>query len=166
MTDGLRISLQLYEDKFHEQLLAFQLPPEQAEFTALPAESLSEALRAPDKLAVVIAEAELAAGFFILHTGGRIAEFYSNYSEAVLVRAFLVDSACQGRGIAKAAMALLPAFVCNHLPQVREIVLTVNERNLAALALYLHSGFCDHGLRRTGGKGPQRILQYALNNGA
>ncbi|MDF9843576.1 MULTISPECIES: GNAT family N-acetyltransferase [unclassified Paenibacillus] len=166
MTDGSRVSLQLYEDKFHEQLLAFQLPPEQAQFTALPAESLPEALCAPDKLAVVITEEELAAGFFILHTGGRIAEFYSNYSEAALVRAFLVNSPCQGRGIATAAMALLPAFVRNHLPQVREIVLTVNERNPAALALYLRAGFCDHGLRRTGGKGPQRILQYALKNNA
>ncbi|CAM4476855.1 hypothetical protein [Paenibacillus typhae] len=110
MTDGLRVSLQLYEDKFHEQLLAFQLPPEQAQFTALPAESLPEALRAPDKLAVVITGEEQAAGFFILHTGARIAEFYSNYSEAALVRAFLVNSPCQGRGIAKSCYGFAAGF--------------------------------------------------------
>lgn len=53
--DG-RISLVLYEENFKEQLMAFQLPPEQAGFTALPSETLADALSDPDKLAVVIAE--------------------------------------------------------------------------------------------------------------
>lgn len=163
MGEAGRISLVLYEENFKEQLMAFQLPPEQAEFTALPSETLDAALSDPDKLAVVIAVDSQAAGFFILHTGKRIAEFYKDYQGAVLVRAFLVDYACQGRGIAKAAMALLPAFVRIHLPAVHEIVLTVNERNLAAGHLYLGAGFRDHGLRRTGSKGPQKILQYDLS---
>lgn len=156
------ISLNLYEDKYKGDLLAFELPPEQAQFTGLPAETLAEALANPSKSAVVIAKEERAVGFFILHRGGEIADFYSDYSRAILLRAFLINYVSQGQGIAKAAMALLPDFLRTHFPMMQEIVLAVNEGNTAAGNLYTSGGFLDKGLRRSGRKGTQKVLQYAL----
>lgn len=156
------VSLFRYEEKYKDQLLNFTLPPEQAEFTGLPEETLQDACKDPFKTGVVIAHSGQAVGFFVLHTGAGIADFFNDYSGIVLLRAFLMDYASQGRGYAKAAMALLPDYVRAHYPEVREIVLAVNERNLPAGQLYARAGFRDHGLRRMGSKGQQLILQYKL----
>ncbi|WP_342438797.1 GNAT family protein [Paenibacillus sp. FSL L8-0436] len=162
MSNQPPVRLTLYEEKLREGLLAFQLPAEQAEFTGLPEETIDGALQDEGKVPVVIMAGEKPVGFFILHTGADIADFYHHWSEALLLRAFLVDYASQGQGFAKAAMALLPGFVRIHFPAVREVVLAVNERNLPAGNLYLRAGFRDYGLRRSGAKGSQMILQYSL----
>lgn len=163
---GQRITLFRYEEKheetFKDQLLSFQLPPEQAEFTGLPEQTLQDACTDASKMGVVIAQGDRAVGFFVLHTGEGIADFFQDYSGAVLLRAFLMDYACQGQGFAKTAMALLPDFVRRHYPEAQQIVLAVNERNIPAGQLYARAGFQDYGLRRSGSKGTQLILQYVL----
>ncbi|KAI7258820.1 hypothetical protein KC345_g10468 [Hortaea werneckii] len=126
-----------HEEKFKDQLLNFRLPPEQAEFTGLPEQTLQDACEDPCKMGVVIAQGERAIGFFVLHTGEGIADFFQDHSGAVLLRAFLLDYASQGRGFAKAAMNLLPDFVRAHYPEAQQIVLAVNERNLPAGQLTL-----------------------------
>lgn len=157
-----RISLSLYEEKFRDKLMNFDLSDDQARFTGLPVETLETALQDDNKYPVVIAEGETAVGFFILHTGNGISDFYANYYEAMLLRAFLIDYAWQGKGIAKEAMSLLPQFIRSNFSFIREIVLAVNEQNISADRLYTRSGFVDHGLRRVGPKGEQKILQYDL----
>ncbi|MBT2289810.1 GNAT family N-acetyltransferase [Paenibacillus albidus] len=159
-----QITLKRYEEKFKDSLLSFQLPDVQAQFTGLPEETLDDALLDPNKCAVVIALGDTAVGFFILHTGISIRNYYNNYSTAVLLRAFLVDHASQGKGYAGRAMALLPAFVRSNFPAVNEVVLLVNERNGPADRLYTRSGFVDCGLRRVGAKGTQKILTLALDS--
>ncbi|MDQ0195091.1 nucleotidyltransferase family protein [Paenibacillus wynnii] len=156
------ISLFLYEEKYKESLMAFQLPAEQAEFTGLPSETLESAINDINKYAVVIVHEDMAVGFFILHTGEGIADFYGPYSHAMLLRAFLINCVSQGKGYAKAAILRLPEFMRSHFPSVHEVVLAVNEKNTAADRLYSHTGFCDNGLRRMGKKGVQKILQYDL----
>ena len=162
MTLTQQIALFRYEGKYRDQLLDFRLPPEQAEFTGLPEETLQDACGDPGKSGVVIAQGDSAVGFFVLHTGEGIADFFADYSGTVLLRAFLMDYASQGRGFAKAAMALLPEFVRTYYPGAERIVLAVNERNIPAGQLYSRAGFQDHGLRRSGSKGQQKILQYEL----
>lgn len=159
------ISLFLYEEKYKESLLAFQLPAEQEAFTGLPLDTLEPALNDTDKFAVVIVDREEAVGFFILHTGEAIADFYSEYSGAMLLRAFLINYSSQGKGYAKAALSLLPEFMRSYFPAIDEVVLAVNEKNIAADRLYSQAGFEDHGLRRMGKKGMQKILQYSVVKG-
>lgn len=158
------ISLSFYEEKYKDKLMAFDLPDEQAEFTGLPVETLQSALQDDNKYPVVIADGDTAVGFFILHTGNGISDFYPDYSEVMLLRAFLIDYPWQGKGIAKTAMSLLPQFMRSNFPLIGEIVLVVNEKNTSAGRLYIRAGFIDHGLRRVGAKGRQRILQYDLTN--
>ncbi|WP_405108347.1 GNAT family protein [Paenibacillus sp. FSL K6-1217] len=167
MSQDQHISLLRYggkqEEHYRSQLLSFRLPAEQEQFTGLPEETLQDLREDSGKAGVIIAHEERAVGFFILHTGEGISNFYPDHTGAVLLRAFLMDYASQGRGFAKAAMLLLPDFVRRHYPEARQIVLAVNERNTAASQLYLRAGFQDHGLRRSGTKGTQLILQYGLS---
>ncbi|MEK4044541.1 nucleotidyltransferase family protein [Paenibacillus sp. FSL H8-0048] len=152
-----------HRERFRDQLLGFQLPAEQLQFTGLPGETLQDIREDAGKAGVVIVYEEQAVGFFILHTGEGISNFYQDYEGAVLLRAFLIDYASQGRGFAKAAMLLLPDFIRCHYPEARQIVLAVNEENYPAKQLYAIAGFKDNGLRRRGSKGAQRILQYELS---
>ncbi|MFF2017518.1 GNAT family N-acetyltransferase [Paenibacillus sp. NPDC058177] len=161
---NLAISLALYQDQYKEALFRFYLPEEQEQFTGMPADTLEEAIVDENRTAVVILEGERPVGFFILHVGKGISNFYPNHSGVMLLRAFLVDYAHQGKGYAKSALLLLPNFIRLHFPSIRAIVLAVNERNLPADRLYTQAGFVDHGMRRTGEKGLQRILQYVISD--
>lgn len=150
-----------YEDRYKQRLLEFYLPPEQQDFTALPAGALELALTDPDRRPMVILADGEAAGFFVLHTGKALEEYGAD-SASVLIRALSVDYACQGRGIAGAAMRLLPGFVRKRYPAATRLVLAVNEDNTGAQRLYAKIGFRDGGRRRIGVHGPQRIMEYDL----
>ena len=81
----------------------------------------------------------------------------------VLLRAFLVDAAAQGRGIATRALAHLPDFVAERLPGARRIVLSVNLRNPVAIRTYARAGFADTGeLYHGGAAGPQHVFELWL----
>jgi RimJ/RimL family protein N-acetyltransferase len=81
----------------------------------------------------------------------------------VLLRAFLVDTRFQGRGIATGALAALPDFVAAHLPGVHRIVLSVNVRNPVAIRTYRRAGFADTGALSHGGAfGPQHVFELWL----
>src|SRR6478609_7002547 len=79
----------------------------------------------PDREPVAILEGDEPVGFFVLHRGPG-AGVLAPEPRDVLLRAFLVDAAAQGRGIATRALARLPDFVARRLPGVRRIVLSVN----------------------------------------
>ncbi|WP_409253782.1 GNAT family N-acetyltransferase [Bacillus sp. SCS-153A] len=153
------MNLQFYNEKFKEQLNAFSLVEEQHQFTALPAEALE--IIDESRFPVVMVENHNAVGFFVLHRGEAIRD-YSEHPDAILLRAFSVDEIHQGKGYAKQAMRLLPGFIKGHFPEKTEIVLAVNERNLAARSLYLKCGFKDHGKKLMGKKGWQSILTFQL----
>ncbi|WP_265499868.1 GNAT family N-acetyltransferase [Paracoccus beibuensis] len=79
------------------------------------------------------------------------------------LRGVMIDRAWQGRGIGKAAMALLREHLCQHYPKARGCVLTVNTINAAARAVYLSAGFRDGRELYHGGKiGPQHVLRLDL----
>jgi RimJ/RimL family protein N-acetyltransferase len=155
------MELQLYSEKFKEDLCEFSLGEEQHQFTALP----EEALQIEDKkrFPVVITANEKAVGFFVLHQGEAIRDYTSN-PNALLLRAFSINQIHQGKGYAKEAMNLLSNFISHNFPDTDEVVLAVNERNIAAKSLYLKSGFEDHGNKLMGKKGWQSILTYPLNH--
>src|SRR5699024_2005771 len=70
---------------------------------------------------------------------------------AILVRSFSTDARYQGRGYAKRALQLLPAFLKDNFPYVDKVVLAVNCKNVAAQGLYTGCGFIDT-LRRCKGR--------------
>ncbi|WP_046214357.1 GNAT family N-acetyltransferase [Paenibacillus wulumuqiensis] len=160
--------LEFYHPRHLEALMQFELPEEQHRFTALPAEVLEQALRDPDRYPVVITAAGEAVGFFILHIGSGIASYRAytktDLPELMLIRALLVDYSRQGQGYAAQAMSLLPGWVHQHFPAIRELILAVNVKNEPAQRLYLGTGFVDRGMRRQGIVGMQWIMHYCLSS--
>lgn len=102
-----------------------------------------------------------ARHFFDLHKGEGTKP-YSTNDKAILLRAFSTDYRYQGKGYAKQALQLLPAFVKENFHEINEIVLAVNVRNEAAQGLYKKCGFVDEGVREMGPKGELIIMSYYL----
>lgn len=156
------ISLNIYDEKYLEALKRFELPEDQAEFTALPSGALDIVANDPDRYPVVILANERApVGFFVLHRNSDFVLLVGNPG-ALLLRALSVDFKHQGKGYAKAAMLQLPLFVREHFPEADEIVLAVNHQNYAAQKLYAKAGFEDRGLTKMGPKGLQHIYHYRI----
>lgn len=59
-------------------------------------------------------------------------------------------------------MKALPEFVLHRYREIDEIILAVNERNIAAQQLYLKLGFLDRGVRKMGIHGQQLILHNRI----
>lgn len=155
------IQLVFFEEKHKAQLFDFQLPPDQHQFTGLPREVLDLSIEDTNRYPIVIVNGEEAVGFFVLHQGIDISPFSTN-PQAILLRALSINILHQGKGYGKKAMKLVPQFVKRNFPQVNEIVLAVNEKNLGAKKMYDSAGFIDQGEKRMGKIGSQYLLHYYL----
>ncbi len=143
-----------YVDRLHE----FELPEEQQQFTALPKEiTVGKVGQYP----IVIISDHGPVGFFVLHATERVKE-YSNNPHAMLLTALSMDYRHQGKGYAKKGMLALADFVKQEFQHCDEVVLVVNQKNIAAQNLYLKTGFVDNGERRLGPIGEQIVMHLYL----
>lgn len=154
------MELVFYRPEHTEVLHTFYLPEDQKQFTGLPIDILEETLKDKNRYPICIMAEGVPVGFFVLNEHAENSPTQNPH--ALLLRAFSVNHLHQGKGYAKAAMKLLPEFVLEHFPHIDEVVLAVNERNLAAKQLYLNYGFLDNGLKRMGPIGPQSVLQMPI----
>ncbi|MEJ6394010.1 GNAT family N-acetyltransferase [Gymnodinialimonas sp. 2305UL16-5] len=84
---------------------------------------------------------------------------------AIGLRAFMIDHARQGRGVARAAMQRLGPYLRQQYPDAQIVKLTVDACNLAAIRCYATGGFIDSGRRIEGGPaGPQRMMWMDLRS--
>jgi len=155
------ITLTFYEKIYDSYLSGFYLPEDQMPFTALPMEAIKKCENDPERHPIVILADSIPVGFFILHHGENIRQYY-DHPNAILIRSLSVDYQHQGKGYAKKGMQLCPGFVREHFPFIDEIILVVNNRNIAAQNLYKKVGFIDKGIRRVGPVGPQTVMHYPL----
>ncbi|PLS15853.1 GNAT family N-acetyltransferase [Bacillus sp. M6-12] len=153
----VKVELSLYHSQHKETLNKFYLPEEQKQFTGLPVDILSLAIEDIHRFPLVILADSIPVGFFVLYDGEDI-KAYTTKEHAMLLRAFSINHADQGKGYAKKGLLKLTDFVKKNFPQIEEIVLAVNAKNLPAKNLYLRSGFQDSGVLRIGPIGPQHIL--------
>lgn len=116
----------------------------------------------PGRVSVAMLVREVPVGMFALDRGGYLREFDDD-PHAVLLRAFYVAPEHQGHGYGRAAVAALPSFVRDRLPDVRRVVLTVNHQNPGAIKTYLAGGFSDTGRNYSdGAAGPQHVFELRL----
>ena len=149
-------------NEFHlDPLKAFQLPEEQAKFTALPIEILEEAQATSSQYPIVILAEGSPAGFFVLHDDVLLEE-HSDNDRALLLMAFSINEKEQGKGIATKAMEEVQSFVGQAFPGKNEIVLGVNHKNMAAQHVYRKAGFHDTGRRKMGRNGEIFIFSVDL----
>lgn len=143
-------------------LLEHRLPVEQQDFAATAVDSLPLGDRYPGWMSVAIVVDDRPVGMFGLDRGGYLREFDDDRA-AVLLRAFYIAPEHQGKGYATAAVSAVGAFVRQQLPDVKRVVLTVNDRNPAALAAYLKGGFAMTGRDYLGGLfGPQHVMELEI----
>lgn len=152
------IKLKHFSNEYLDKLNSFELPEEQAQFTALPSKILKKT--EGENRIVILSENE-PVGFFLLHSTERVQE-YSDNPNSMLLTALSVNHAKQGKGYAKEAMLLLSDFVKSEFPDCNEIVLAVNHKNIPAQQLYLRVGFKDTGRRKIGPIGEQLIMNLVF----
>ncbi|PPA69369.1 GNAT family N-acetyltransferase [Jeotgalibacillus proteolyticus] len=157
----VQVELAQYNPVYDDQLAAFHLNEEQHQFTSMPLEKLNHPKLSANAKHIVILDNRIPVGYFALEEGEKLAK-YSQNQRAILLTSFSINSKYQGKGIAKAALKLLPGFITGILPDVNEVVLGVNKRNGPAINLYKKLGFVDHNEIYIGPKGPQHILHLKL----
>lgn len=134
----------------------------QRRYSGVPGDTLPPAERDPAQHPVAIVEDGVPVGFFALQ-GGPGAGRLVRGREDTLLRAFFIDAGRQGRGIAPAALLLLPGYLRALDPAIRRVVLTVNVDNAPAIRAYLRSGFADTGELFHGGVyGPQHVFALSI----
>ncbi|MEA2246093.1 MAG: hypothetical protein QOH46_622, partial [Solirubrobacteraceae bacterium] len=152
------ITLTIVGPDLRDAVLALAPRADQERFCGRTRDTLPEAQAAPGARPVAILEDAVPVGFFALHRGPAAGALTPSDRD-VLLRGFFVDAAAQGRGVAGRALERLPAFLREHLPGARRVVLTVNVRNPAAIRTYHRAGFADSGdVYHGGAQGPQHIL--------
>ncbi|MGG1675507.1 GNAT family N-acetyltransferase [Neobacillus sp. NRS-1170] len=149
--------LEFYQPKYLHLFEEYYLSEEQSRFTAQPIDAIRACENDQERIPILILYEDKIAGFFVLH-GWNGAKDYSNNKQALLLRAYSVDSSFQGKGIAQKSLELLPAFVKEHFPGKNEIILAVNQINTIAQHVYKKCGFVDEGIRAMGRQGPMYIL--------
>ena len=155
------LELCFYQDQYEKSIKQYQLTEEQLRYTGLPSDSIELVKEEIDRYAVLAVEEGKLVTFFNLHTNAGVKP-YSENAHAILLRTFSTDYRYLGRGYAKRALELLPAFVKQHFNNVNEIVLAVNVQNDVAQSLYKKIGYVDEGERRMGKKGELIIMSYYL----
>jgi RimJ/RimL family protein N-acetyltransferase len=146
-----------YKPEHKAALESFHLPEDQKQFTGMPDEMLKIALEDNHRFPVVIVSDAKPVGFFILYDGEERCD-YTDHPNSLVLRAFSINHSDQGNGHAKAALLQLGEFVRHHFPDVAEVALAVNFKNLPARQVYLKAGFRDDGRTKMGRNGLQHIL--------
>lgn len=144
-------------------LVALRPAPEQEEFSASADRTLPEAITNPARTPFAVCADGEPVGFGVLDREGYLDELVDAPERAALLRGFYVAARHQGRGIGTAAAAQVPALAAGLYDDADLVVLTVNERNPAAITAYERAGFRDTGVRYLGGDaGPQHVLVAAV----
>jgi RimJ/RimL family protein N-acetyltransferase len=157
------VELRPLEDELRPAVLALGLGPGQEQFSGAPARTVAIGDAHPSREHVVIVRDDVPVGYFQLDRDS--VPGAPDDPDVLGLRAFLVDLAAQGQGVARAAMAALPAYVRARFPERRRVALTVNVTNPAAIAVYRRAGFADTGeLYLHGPAGPQHVLVLDLTS--
>lgn len=160
------VSLNFYQTRDLADL-DFQLDEIQSDYSALPKlalERIEERNLNDDFFAypvTVFAEGKIA-GFFVLDFGNDKFEFTAQ-SDSVLLRSLSINPKFQGKGIGTSVMNAIDVFVKEHFHDCREIVLSVNKRNISALEIYLKTGYHLTGKIKEGRSEPQLVMAKILD---
>lgn len=137
-----------------------QLFGDQPTFVGGWREVLAEIDGTGDVGAWAIAMGPDTAGLLFLRRGAALRPWAP--ADAVTLHSFVIDAQFQGRGMATAALAVLPETARAFAPGATRLMLAVNVANTYARDVYVHLGFRDTGHLFDGPKGPQFILESTL----
>ncbi|WP_127557365.1 GNAT family N-acetyltransferase [Nioella ostreopsis] len=144
-----------------DEVLHLALGPGQADFVGTIGDMVKDPLPARDFH--VVWDADQVVGFFKIDRDYAPTHAFAEVHGWGL-RGLLIGAQYQGRGLGRALLAALPAYLSARYPRQRLYYLTVNCRNARAYDAYLASGWTDAGgLYLKGRSGPQNILRLDLS---
>lgn len=158
------IRVQPVDASLRPALLELAVHDAQYDFVGPVAVSLvdAEACEGSEPMAILRDGAPI--GFYRLEHRPRSIADMAFEQATVGLRSFFIDARWQGQGLGTQALAAVKDDLARRHPQVRSLVLTVNLRNTAAIALYRHAGFRETGGLYHGGRsGPQYVMLCALS---
>lgn len=156
------VTLHFYQDTDtdNQRIAHYQLT--NPSFTATPQQALAQASTDPDRLPVLALQDNELVGFFVLVKSAGVNEVGADPRTAILIRSLSVSEAHRHQGVATQMMTVLPDFVRQAFPEVKELTLSVDHGNVAAQKLYAKLNYLDTGRRRYGRYGEQYVLAYRL----
>ncbi|MDA9472307.1 GNAT family N-acetyltransferase [Enterococcus sp. 5H] len=153
--------LQEYTDAFSTMIQQFQLTDEQLAYTGRPEMPIKISKANSFIHPILGIEDELLTNFFVLDEKKDVA-LYTTNQQAVLLRTFSTDYRYQGKGYAKQVLQALPYFIQTHFPNCNEIILAVNQENIAAQKLYETTGFKQTEKIVQGEYGPLYVMTMSI----
>ena len=152
------VLLQFYHSEDFAEL-AYDLDENQSMFTSSVENALHRIKERNDGKAfpITIFLDDKKVGFFVLDFGNDKLPLSEN-QKCVLLRSLSINPDFQGKGIGKASMLKIEAFVRENFPDCNEVVLAVNEKNTLAFELYLKTGYLYEGKIIEGRVGPQFVM--------
>jgi ribosomal protein S18 acetylase RimI-like enzyme len=145
-----------------QQLSAIEVHPEQLPFCGDMYCALNSLLAKPNpgvKGFALLAD-DIPVAFLLLKRPPCLPHWADEHSATL--HALQVDRRQQGMGFGKACLQALPAVALETWPQIKGLELSVDTANVAAMALYLGSGWMDSGEAYKGRVGYERRLSRAF----
>lgn len=151
------MKLVIYENKFKNHIDNYRL--DDNTYTGVPKEIIR--LEKNTYFPILCFEQSKLVSFFVLDEGEDKYK-YTSEQNSLLLRSFSTDSNELRKGYALKSLFLLKDFTKLHFPNIKKIVLGVNEMNDIAIKLYLKAGFKNTGKYFLGSKGLQNILELTI----
>ena len=163
MRDSPTIRVVPLDPSRHSTLLGLRLLPAQRHDVGHIRDLLADAASCPQSEPLVILRGECAVGYCRIEPNARSVAGHDFALPALGLRAFFIDAAWQRQGCGGQALVALVAYLAEHRPQARLLVLCVSRSNHAAQRLYRRAGFTDGGeLYHDGRSGVQHLLLRTL----
>ncbi|WPP01119.1 GNAT family N-acetyltransferase [Pseudomonas sp. HR96] len=152
----------LLDEEQRQQLSELQILPEQKRWSGDIAGALHTLTSAPCPgiKGFALLDDERPVAFLLLKRPPFLPPWADE--KAATLHALQVDSRQQGRGYGRACLRALPAASRAVWPRVRQLMLSVDSDNLAAMGLYLSEGWVDSGTAYRGRVGYERRLSLKI----
>ncbi|WP_240046201.1 GNAT family N-acetyltransferase [Rhodanobacter glycinis] len=149
--------------KLHPSLLGLRVLPVQRDWVGAIADLLADVALCPGNEPMAILKGDTPIGYYCIEPTARSVAGRDFELPSLGLRGFFIDATWQGRGLGKQALQAMLVDLARRHPDARQLALTVNCNNHAALQLYLRTGFHDSGELYHGGRsGPRHLLLRPL----
>jgi RimJ/RimL family protein N-acetyltransferase len=141
---------------------ALQIPQAQIEFAGSVERAVAacESASEDEVAGLAILQGAHPVGFVVLSRGSKQPAWAPGGS--VALTAMRIDSREQGKGLGKAALGLLDAWLGQHWPTADTLALCVDEENHAGRRAYAAAGFAEYTEPKLGRIGVVRYLSKRL----
>jgi GNAT superfamily N-acetyltransferase len=152
------------DESLRAAVLALAVRTDQLPFVGRSSDSLADVAVCPGSEALALLLGDTVVGYVRIDRRASALGDDPLAVGAVALRSFLIDATRQGQGLGAAALEAIRAHVASRHPDRERILLTVNQRNAAAVRAYLRAGYRDSGrLYHGGSAGPQHVLWRPLS---